>query len=59
MNRKKTLQAVSLIISSLALLYLLFINVYRDTFVLHDWVVVTADLLVKAVIEIALLKEEN
>lgn len=59
MKRKKTLQAVSLIISSLALLYLLFINVYRDTFVLHDWVVVTADLLVKAVIEIALLKEEN
>lgn len=59
MNKKKNLQAVSLIISSLALLYLLFINVYRDTFALHDWTVVTIDLLVKAVIEIALLKEEN
>jgi hypothetical protein len=59
MNRKKTLQAVSLIISSLALLYLLFINVYRDTFVLHDWTVVTIDVFVKVIIEIALLKEEN
>ncbi len=54
--RKKNLQAVSLIISSLALLYLLFVNVYRETFIISDWLVVTVDLMVKAVIEIAILK---
>ncbi len=56
--RRQQLQAVSLIISSLALLYLLFVNVYNKTFVMHDWIVVGVDLLVKTVIEIALLKEE-
>ncbi len=54
--RKKTLQAISLIISSLALLYLLFINIYRETFISSDWIVVTIDLAVKTIIEIALFK---
>ena len=55
--RKRSLQAVSLIISALALLYLLFINVYKDTFVLHDWSVVAVDLSVKTIIEIVLLQD--
>jgi len=55
--RRKTLQALSLIISSLALLYLLFVNVYENTFSAMDWIVVTVDLLVKTIIEIVLLKE--
>ena len=56
---KKILQAVSLIISSLALLYLLFINLYRHTFIISDWVVVAFDLFVKVIIEIALLTNKN
>ncbi len=55
MITKKTLQAISLIISSLVLLYLLFINLYRGSFIISDWVVVTVDLLAKTVIEIILL----
>ena len=51
------MQALSLIISSLALLYLLFVNVYENTFSAMDWIVVTVDLLVKTIIEIVLLKE--
>ncbi len=57
--RKKILQAVSLLISSLALLYLLFINVYRHTFIISDWIVVAFDLFVKVIIEIALLTNKN
>lgn len=57
--RKKRMQAVSLIISSLALFYLLFINVYRHTFVISDWAVVAFDLAVKVIIEIALLTEKD
>ena len=56
--RRKTLQAVSLTVSSLILLYLLFVNVYRETFLAGDWIVVAVDLSVKIVIEIALLIKE-
>lgn len=52
----KTLQRVSLLVSTLALLYLLFTNVYFNTFVFRDWVVVFADLSVKTFIEYVLLK---
>lgn len=57
--RAKILQAVSLMISSLALLYLLFINIYRQTFIISDWVVVAFDLFVKGVIEITLLTKRE
>ncbi|MBU0628380.1 MAG: hypothetical protein KKC75_04265 [Nanoarchaeota archaeon] len=52
---KKALLSISLIISSIVLLYLLFINIYRDTFILTDWVVVTVDLSAKTIIDIILL----
>lgn len=53
--RRKALQALSLMISALVLLYLLFINVYRETFVMNDWLVVIIDLIAKTIIEIILL----
>jgi len=54
------LQRLSLIISALALLYLLFINVYKRTFVSSDWLVVTVDLFAKLLIEIiVILKTRN
>ena len=57
--RENVLKAVSLIISSLALLYLLFINVYRHTFIVSDWIVVGVDLAVKVIIEITLLIKQE
>lgn len=48
---KNVLQFLSLAISSLILLYLLFINILRDTFVTSDWIVVAVDLMVKLIIE--------
>jgi hypothetical protein len=42
--REKALQVVPLIISALALLYLLFVNAYRSSFIVREWVVVTFDL---------------
>ena len=57
--RRKVLQALSLIISSLALLYLLFVNIYKETFSVHDWSVVAVDLSVKTIIEIVLLIEKG
>ena len=57
--REQTLKAISLIISSLILLYLLFINIYRQTFIASDWVVVGFDLFVKVIIEITLLVKKD
>jgi hypothetical protein len=57
MNTRKTLQALSLVITALTLLYLLFANIYRQSFIFSDWVVVTVDLLAKTVIEIMLLRK--
>jgi len=48
---KPALQFLSLVISSLILLYLLFINVFRNTFISSDWVVVSVDLVAKVIIE--------
>ena len=54
------LQRLSLIISALALLYLLFINVYKGSFVSSDWLVVAFDLFAKLIIEIVIiLKTRN
>ena len=55
----KTLQTLSLSISALALLYLLFVNVSENTFVIRDWLVVAFDLAVKAVVEIIILTKKN
>ncbi len=57
--REKVLKAVSLIISALALLYLLFVNLYRQAFIASDWAVVGFDLFVKVIIEIALLTKRD
>jgi len=57
MKRRK-LQQISLIISTLILLYLLFINISRDTFITTDWFVVTIDLLAKTVIDIILISKK-
>jgi len=53
--KKKTLLFISLVISSMTLLYLLIANIFRDSFVLSDWVVVAVDLLAKTIIEIYIL----
>ena len=54
MNRR-LLQFFSLIISALALLYLLFANLVRGTFMASDWMVVSVDLGVKVIIEAVLV----
>lgn len=48
----KLLQFLSIVVSSLALLYLLFANLYRQTFVKSDWFVVVIDLFVKTFVDI-------
>jgi len=48
---KKLLSFISLIVSSLALLYLLFINLWENRLVASDWIVVSIDLFVKVIIE--------
>ena len=53
--KDKTWVFISLVISSLTLLYLLAANIARSTFISTDWIVVAADLLAKVVIEFYLL----
>lgn len=57
--KNKILQFISLIISSLALLYLLFVNVYRNSFIFSDWVVVSVDLFAKLIIELIMMFGKN
>ena len=57
--RKNTLQFASLSISSIALLYLLFASLYRETFMFSDWLVVFVDLFVKILIEIYILVDKK
>jgi len=47
----KVLLSISLILSALTLLFLLTINLYRETFIMLDWLVVAIDLTVKTGIE--------
>lgn len=53
--RKRYLLFFSLVISALVLLYLLAVNIFRDTFIMSDWLIVVFDLLVKAAIELIVL----
>jgi len=53
--REKHLLFFSMVISYLALLYLLFINIFRKTFILSDWLVIAIDLFVKLFIEFYIL----
>ncbi len=46
---------ISLVISSLTLLYLLTANIARNAFILTDWMVVAVDLAAKVMIESYLL----
>lgn len=57
--RKEALQFLSLVISSLLLLYLLFSNLYNETFILQDWVVVLVDLISKLIIEMIILSKKE
>ncbi|MBS3119175.1 hypothetical protein J4417_05895 [Candidatus Woesearchaeota archaeon] len=56
--KKEALQFLSLIISSILLLYLLFSNIYNETFIFQDWVVVSVDLISKLIIEIIILSKK-
>lgn len=56
---KKTLQFISLVIGSLTLLYLLFANVFRGTFIAGDWVVVAVGLSAKIIIESIILFKKS
>ena len=51
MNRKKALLFISLLVSGLTLLYLLAVNLFRNTFIYTDWIIITFDLVVKIIIE--------
>ena len=53
--RKKILLSISLIITAITLLYLLFANLFRDSFMLSDWIIVTIDLSAKIIIESIIL----
>ena len=53
--KRGTLLRISLIISALTLLYLLFANLYRGTFIKSDWIVVGVDLSAKVIIESVIL----
>jgi len=52
---KRPLLFFSLLISVLALLYLLAANLFRGTFIVSDWLIVAFDLLVKVIIELIVL----
>lgn len=56
--RDKSLVFLSLAISSLALLYLVFANVLRNTFIISDWIVVSVDLFIKIIIELILIVKD-
>lgn len=53
--KKKRLLGLSLIISALTLIYLLFVNLFRGTFIIHDWIIVSVELSAKVVIESIIL----
>lgn len=53
--KTKTLLFLSLVISSMTILYLLIASIYRESFVPSDWIVVSVDLVAKVVIEIYIL----
>ena len=53
--KKNTLLAISLLITALTLLYLLFANLVRGSFILSDWIVVSVDLSAKVIIEFVIL----
>ena len=53
--KKKILLFLSLVISSITVLYLLFVSLFRSSFILNDWIVVAVDLFAKIIIEIYVL----
>lgn len=57
--KHKVLQGISLTISALALLYLLFTNLYRGTFLVSDWLVVAIDLMAKVIVELIVLFDRD
>ena len=57
--RHTTLQFISLVISSIALLYLLLANIFRQEFIVNDWFVVVIDLAAKTIIEAYILYDQR
>ncbi len=57
--RDNTLHFLSLAISGLLLLYLLFSNVLNKTFLVHDWIVVAVDLTSKIIIELVIISKND
>ena len=49
--KDKSLLFLSMIISAMTLLYLLLANLFRGTFIMSDWFVVTIDLVAKVIID--------
>ena len=56
---KKALQFASLSLSALSLLYLLFVSLWRGSFLFSDWLVVAIDLTVKVIVESYVFLEEE
>jgi len=55
----KILQGFSLVITVIAILYLLFASLNRNTFVISDWLVVAFDLSAKLIVELILLFKQR
>ena len=53
--KKKIFLFISLVISSITILYLLFVSIFRESFMFSDWIVVAVDLIAKIIIEIYVL----
>jgi hypothetical protein len=57
--KDRTLTFLSLVLSGLILLYLLFANLYRDSLIIADWILVSVDLAAKIIIELVILTKKN
>lgn len=53
--KRKVLPRFSLIISAIAMLYLLYVNEHRGSFIHSDWIVVIVDLSAKSIIELVMM----
>jgi len=56
---KQGLLGLSLIITALTLIYLLFVNLFRGTFIISDWYIISVELSAKIIIEIIILKNKE
>ena len=57
--KKKILEFISLAISSMILLYLLASNIFNKTFIFHDWIVISIDLIAQIIIQITIMISDD